>query len=214
MAQDETAGRSTYAVTTAEALKALASPLRMRLLGSLRFDGPATATELGRRIGESSGTTSYHLRLLERHGFIEEDPVQPNSRDRLWRARHRYTSWTASDFLDHPEARDAAQWARRLQIQAIGEAVNRFEERMDGWSRDWIDAAGTSDDTVRLTPDSLRSLQQRMWDLVRELVERDANLAEARDVFVYFGGVPWERGHSEQGSQPDADHGGKHRDRP
>ena len=47
-------------------LRALTHPLRTRLLGALRVDGPATASELGRRFGESSGATSYHLRRLAR----------------------------------------------------------------------------------------------------------------------------------------------------
>ena len=55
------------------AIRALSHPLRVRLLDLLRFDGPSTATLLARRVGESSGATSYHLRQLARHGFIEED---------------------------------------------------------------------------------------------------------------------------------------------
>src|SRR6478736_4108151 len=41
------------------ALKALAHPLRVRILASLRRIGPATATGLADRLGESSGLTSY-----------------------------------------------------------------------------------------------------------------------------------------------------------
>ena len=54
-------------------LKALAHPLRLELLELLRFEGPSTASALARRVGESSGATSYHLRQLARHGYIEED---------------------------------------------------------------------------------------------------------------------------------------------
>ncbi|HJU96652.1 MAG TPA: helix-turn-helix domain-containing protein, partial [Jiangellaceae bacterium] len=45
-----------------EPLRAFTHPLRMRLLAALRSDGPATASDLGRLLGESSGATSYHLR--------------------------------------------------------------------------------------------------------------------------------------------------------
>ena len=51
-------------VTDVRALRALAHPLRNRLLGQLRLNGPATASQLGRVVGESSGSTSYHLRQL------------------------------------------------------------------------------------------------------------------------------------------------------
>ena len=49
-------------VPDATALKALAHPVRLRMLGMLRVDGPATATQLAARLGLNSGATSYHLR--------------------------------------------------------------------------------------------------------------------------------------------------------
>ena len=55
-------------VTDVRALRALAHPLRSRLLGQLRLNGPATASRLGRVVGESSGSTSYHLRQLAAYG--------------------------------------------------------------------------------------------------------------------------------------------------
>ena len=69
------------------ALKALAHPLRVRILGSLRRTGPATATVLAGRLGESSGLTSYHLRVLAAHDFVVEDTEQGAGRERWWRAR-------------------------------------------------------------------------------------------------------------------------------
>lgn len=57
----------------------------MALLSALQ-DGPATATMLARRLGESSGQTSYHLRQLERHGLVEDDPAHVGGRERWWRA--------------------------------------------------------------------------------------------------------------------------------
>lgn len=67
-----------------DALKALAHPLRVRIFSELSSFGPATASSLAARLGESSGATSYHLRQLERHGFVREDPERGNARDRWW----------------------------------------------------------------------------------------------------------------------------------
>lgn len=64
-------------------VRALAHPLRLKLLDLLRFEGPSTATRLGERIGESSGSTSYHLRLLAKYGYIEEAPGH-RGRGRWW----------------------------------------------------------------------------------------------------------------------------------
>src|ERR671932_2725663 len=65
-------------------LRALAHPLRVQLFNLLSFYGPATATTLAGRVGESSGSTSYHLRQLERHGLVREDTTRGNARARWW----------------------------------------------------------------------------------------------------------------------------------
>lgn len=68
-------------------LKGLAHPLRLQLLAALRQDGPATATLLAQRFNESTGATSYHLRQLARHGFIEPDIAHAaGGRERWWKA--------------------------------------------------------------------------------------------------------------------------------
>ncbi len=85
-------GITSKVVSDLETLKALTHPLRTRLLGELRRHGPATASELGRRLGESSGSTSYHLRQLERYGFVGDDAEQPSGRERRWRALHDQSS--------------------------------------------------------------------------------------------------------------------------
>src|SRR5436190_1917741 len=65
-------------------LKALAHPLRTQLLDALTGYGPATASALGERLGESSGATSYHLRQLEKSGFVREDTTRGSGRERWW----------------------------------------------------------------------------------------------------------------------------------
>jgi DNA-binding transcriptional ArsR family regulator len=82
------------AMLTPKALRGLVHPIRLRLLDLLQADGPATATSLGQRIDQSSGVTSYHLRILAEHGFIVEDTERGTGRDRWWRAVHRTTSFT------------------------------------------------------------------------------------------------------------------------
>src|SRR5689334_11065173 len=96
--------RPTYRVQDAAALEALAHPLRGRLLGLLRADGPATASGLAEKVKESSGVTSYHLRKLAEVGFVEEEAGRGTKRERWWRAVHTSTTWSPSDFLGNPEA--------------------------------------------------------------------------------------------------------------
>lgn len=83
-------------------IQLLAHPLRLRLLALLRHDGPATATGLAARVGESSGVTSYHLRKFADGGFVEEDPGRGTKRDRWWRSAHEATKVSPADFLGRP----------------------------------------------------------------------------------------------------------------
>ena len=66
----------------ARSLRGLAHPLRVRMLWMLETDGPATATILADRLGERTGTTSWHLRELASCGFVEEVSDRGNKRER------------------------------------------------------------------------------------------------------------------------------------
>ena len=64
--------RSVTRLTDPRALRAYAHPVRMRLMGLLRTEGPLTATRAADLLGESSGTCSFHLRQLAKYGLVEE----------------------------------------------------------------------------------------------------------------------------------------------
>jgi DNA-binding transcriptional ArsR family regulator len=179
-----------FHVSDPRTLKAVAHPLRVRLLGALRFDGPATATELGARFGESSGSTSYHLRQLARYGFVEEDAEQRDRRERRWRAVHRMTSWSNAEMAATPEGREAAAFLRRRQVQVLTDNAEAFERDRDSWSEEWIEAAGMSDDVVRLSPASVASLSARVWSMLREAADRDKDAPDARPVAVFLAAHP------------------------
>lgn len=152
-----------YALEDPEALRALAHPLRGKLLAALRVDGPATASMLGRRYGESSGATSYHLRMLARYGFVEDDPDRAAGRERWWRAAHDLTEWSPASFLDaEPGAAEAARQFMRRVVADYARWQTRWIEELEGWDPDWQDASELSDLVLRLTPGQLRSLRDEL----------------------------------------------------
>ena len=71
-------------VRDVEELRALAHPMRQRILRHLRQAGPATSTTLARDLGENSGIMSYHLRLLAEHDFVREVAGRGQGRERWW----------------------------------------------------------------------------------------------------------------------------------
>ncbi|MFB7245653.1 transcriptional regulator [Streptomyces populi] len=60
----------TFHVTTAEQLRAVSNLTRHRIMAVLRFE-PATITQIAERVGLAKGSSSYHVRLLERAGLVK-----------------------------------------------------------------------------------------------------------------------------------------------
>ncbi|PZG17012.1 helix-turn-helix domain-containing protein [Nonomuraea aridisoli] len=177
-----------YKISDPRLLKVVAHPLRSRLLGLLRTDGPATASELGRRVGESSGSTSYHLRELFKYGFIEEDADQRDGRERRWRARHRYTSCNSRELSATAEGREAVRVMRLRQADVLARAVQEFDEA--DWPPEWVEAAGVNDHVHELPPAALAEFAARAEELLAELAARHAGDPGARQVHLWVGGFP------------------------
>ncbi|MEU4155038.1 winged helix-turn-helix domain-containing protein [Actinoplanes sp. NPDC026670] len=72
-------------LTDIDSLKALAHPLRQQMFTHLNRFGPATSADLSTRFAVDRGAASYHLRQLERFGFIEEDTDRSAGRRRYWK---------------------------------------------------------------------------------------------------------------------------------
>ncbi len=179
-------------VTDVDTLRALAHPLRTQLLGALRLDGPATASELGRKFGESSGSTSYHLRQLARFGFVVEDEEQPSRRERRWRAVHDATSFRPTDFLDEDAGREALNVMEQQQVRFLLDTVQSWHRERQEWPREWVDAADESDLYLRLRPEDLTALNQELLAVVQRWMagQRPPDDPTARQVAVYLLAVP------------------------
>src|SRR5690625_7232367 len=91
-----------------ETLKAFAHPLRIKIHDRLSSYGSATATQLAEVLHESTGQTSYHLRILAKYGLVEDDPeVEATGRERRWRAVRNIRM--TPDVLTHPGGRAACE---------------------------------------------------------------------------------------------------------
>lgn len=153
-------------VTDVRALRALAHPLRNRLLGLLRLHGPSTATRLGELVGESSGSTSYHLRQLADWGFVEDAGGLGTGRERWWRARHRLTSWESADLLDQDGGAQVQDEMLRLQLAGHGQVLQAWLHQREELGGDWAAAASVSDYALRLTPAQAQELARELGAVV------------------------------------------------
>lgn len=172
-------------------VQVLAHPLRARLLSTLRFTGPATATRLAEVLGTNTGATSYHLRQLAEIGLVVEDDRPARGRERWWRSAHDVSSFWRADFAGDADATAAFDW---LNTYAIGQ----FVAHADAWSRaapdepaEWTDAAGLSDYLLSVNPDQLRALVLDLHDVVeRHRAAATPPAPDARPVMFYLYGAP------------------------
>ncbi|WP_167449850.1 ArsR/SmtB family transcription factor [Streptomyces hyaluromycini] len=116
--------------------KSLGNPLRRRILDYLGRHGEANSTVLARELGESSGTTSYHLRKLAEQKLIEEIPEKSGGRERWWRSLP--FSHTAPDPATMTtEEFEAARHLALLKIDIDTRLFRRAHEEYrgpDGWA--------------------------------------------------------------------------------
>jgi DNA-binding transcriptional ArsR family regulator len=153
-------------IDDAQLLRAVAHPLRIRLIGTLVKDGPATASDLARRLGESSGSTSYHLRILAKYGFIVDDPERNRGRERWWRAADEGLEWSLD--TDDPGLIEADRALGRQLIVEYQRRLERWHDEMPDWDRSWRAASTGGDRFYELTPAELRGLT----DEVRAILDR------------------------------------------
>ena len=175
-------------------LRALAHPLRLRLLGALRSDGPATVTTLASAVDEAIPLVSYHLRQLAEHGFIEQAPdLAKDRRESWWKASHEFTSWSVTDFLDTPERLDAVGLLQREILRRHVARIEQFFGHAQNWDEEWLEASEMSDVRLKLTPAELVAMKTELWAVIERWREREPSPgAHAADLILYA--FPGERG--------------------
>lgn len=186
----------------ARMLRALAHPLRMRMLELLQADGPATATGLGKRVGESSGTTSWHLRLLADAGLVEEDKDRGNKRERWWRSAQEATRMRVVDFIDDPDLAAPLDIFLRSVIEQRYQTESRFLSELPRWIGEWYDKAVFNDARLSLTPEEAAAMSAE----VDEVINRYRRAARPGDhnVIAHWSAFPREA-HPEQANTPKPD---------
>ena len=155
------------------ALRALAHPRRLTLLGLLRTEGPLTATQAAALLpGESSGSCSYHLRQLERYGLVEEAPGG-KGRQRPWRATSLFTSWP--DVAPTPELAAAAAEFELFIAEQQFERLAHWIVSRSAEPVEWQEAASFGDVLLYLTPAELAELRSALGRLAEPYLERVAD---------------------------------------
>src|SRR5262245_42970897 len=149
-----------------EALRALAHPVRYELLNYLISHSPATASQCARAVGDTPSNCSYHLRALAKVGLVAADE-STDARERPWRALVTGFDVTPGD------AGEAT--ITTLVMQRDQRLTRDFLARRDRVPKPWRDVAGLSTYTLKMTPEELHTLGERLDALIRPFIAATRN---------------------------------------
>lgn len=177
-----------------EAMKAFAHPLRMAMYDYLSERGSATATMLAQVMSESTGQTSYHLRQLERHGFVEEDAERGTARERWWRPVG--FSFRGLDLAKDPESMAPTMLLLQTQVTRRADSLRRWLDQAPREPQEWADASIENSTTIPMTAAELAVLNDAVMTVIHEHAERarqrhDAGRTDGeRRVRIYLDSFP------------------------
>ncbi|MGN8551768.1 UNVERIFIED_CONTAM: helix-turn-helix domain-containing protein [Microbacterium sp. SLM126] len=158
------------------ALRALAHPLRVRMYDILSQYGPQTASSLAERLGESTGSTSYHLRALAKHDLIREAEDRGTGRERWWERPVGGVSFANPDAMTTPAGRAATQVVMNEFLRGRNDQLLDFVNRgISGEDEIWQEGTLISTATARLTPEQSKELALRIMALIDETVDNYRN---------------------------------------
>jgi DNA-binding transcriptional ArsR family regulator len=163
------ANRSVNRLRDPRALRALAHPLRLSLVGLLRVEGPLTATRAAELLGESSASTSFHLRQLAKYGLVEE-AGGGKGRERPWRATAMFTN--LPDVAENPDLAVAAELLSSVIAERYFEDVMRWLEVRPGEPEEWQRVAQFGDTYLYLTAEELAALGEQTQQMMDQYIDR------------------------------------------
>jgi DNA-binding transcriptional ArsR family regulator len=177
-------------ITDVRALRALADPVRYRILGHLMAVGPQTASQCAAIVGATASNCSYHLRELARFGLVERAKTEAgDGRERPWRP-------TATGFSygvpDGASADPVAELANRQLLHAGVDDEARLAhaaiDRHDDQPPAWQEAETMATYGLLIEPTELASLAASVDALLRPYIAlvREATSPDAEPVHVSF----------------------------
>jgi DNA-binding transcriptional ArsR family regulator len=175
---------------SAAGLRALSHPTRLKILGRLRIEGPATATQLAEELTLNTGATSYHLRQLAEHGFIEEDTERGDARDRWWRAAHESTHADLDAGRGTEEDADSSEAYLHTVALMYTETLMQYAGERRFLPAPWREASTMSDWHVRLTPERADELLAALIRVIEDFRADDEGTPGARDFVVNLNAFP------------------------
>jgi DNA-binding transcriptional ArsR family regulator len=169
--KDDSGPADSQRVTDPARLRALAHPLRIQLFDLLTERIEATATECGEILGESAASCSFHLRTLEKYGFVQRAAAR--GREKPWRIVAR--SWDMRPDRDSPGSLRALQEVATLGLDAEWDRTRAFFRQADAEPDEWVQASTFTRSTFWATADELAQLSHDLQNITDRFAGRSAD---------------------------------------
>ncbi|HEY7433327.1 MAG TPA: helix-turn-helix domain-containing protein [Streptosporangiaceae bacterium] len=151
-------------------LRALAHPLRWRLLDLISGEGSATATKCAEVTGESVASCAYHLGVLGKYGYLEQVRGLPG-REKPWRA----TGQLRDDLSGTGQDAEGEHAARAVAEAFLGHEMERMQQRLRQANREPAEWRATSlmgSSVMYVTPAELGQLTGELQEILRRFEDR------------------------------------------
>ena len=151
-------------------LRAIAHPVRNRILDELSATGPMRAADIALALDVPANQASFHLRQLAKYGLVVEAPEEArDGRDRVWKASHESgLNIDTAELAQAPGGKAAVSVFRREWSNAAHDAVRRAETA----DRDPGTLVMVSDSALRLTRADAQAFSEELTDLVNSWRQR------------------------------------------
>ncbi|WP_345529617.1 helix-turn-helix domain-containing protein [Nocardioides endophyticus] len=165
-------------------LRAIAHPVRNRILTELTASGSMRAADLARELGIPANQASFHLRQLAKYGLVEEDPdAARDKRDRVWRPTSEHGLTVRLDDLEQQPGGQAASAVFRQNAASWGHAV--VDAAYHG-PRDPETLRTVNESAVRLTQEEAGQLAEELDAVIAAWTKRTRGRGPERRTYLWF----------------------------
>jgi DNA-binding transcriptional ArsR family regulator len=174
-------------LTDARTIRALAHPLRLRILDVLGEHGPLTATQISERVDESPANCSFHLRTLARYGYVE-DAGGGAGRNRPWKLASRATYFSPVDAA--PDTLDAINAAQAAIDAAHQERVRTWRRRAPSAPKIWQQKTFEMSYETWLTPDEVAQVSAAISGAIEQIMNGRTKQPDEARVLIHASAFP------------------------
>lgn len=146
-----------------ETLKAIAHPLRIEILEILDREGEHTASQIAEKLGQTVANCSFHLRTLEKYGYIER--AEQRGREKPWRTAH--DSRNLSPNPEDPQSVTQASHVASLFVQRESQRVLQSLQQggMSMQDPEWVRTWTVNTSEFWATAEEMADLVDRVAEL-------------------------------------------------